>query len=119
MSGGGARLLAGAALGALAALAACTPMRYERAGATGAELQADMRACRDLAYSEALRTPFYHSPASRLSFRTPAFDPRVSGFAYFDDPSYWRWQHELDLADFCLRARGWRLAPVAEPKPAE
>jgi hypothetical protein len=115
MIGGGARLLAGVAIGALAA---CTPMRYERAGATDSERAADMRDCGDLAYAEALRTPYYYSPASRLSPRAPVFDLHVSRFAYFDDPSYWRWAHERDLVDFCLRARGWRLTPVEKPKPA-
>jgi hypothetical protein len=100
---------------ALAWLAACTPMRYERAGATEAERAADKRECRDLAYAEALRTPYYFSLASRLYPWGPAYDLRVSRFAYFDDPSYWRWQHERDLADFCMRSRGWRLVPVAEP----
>ena len=106
MTGSGARWMA---LLALALVAACTPMRYERAGATDAEREADMRECRDLAYAEALRTPFYFGPASRLSPWGPVYDPRVSHFTYFDDPSYWRWAHERDLVDFCLRARGWRL----------
>ena len=65
-------------------------------------------------FAEALRTPFYFSPASRLSPWGPAHDLRFSRFAYFDDPSYWRWQHERDLADFCMRSRGWRLMPVAK-----
>lgn len=99
----------------LALLAGCTPMRYERAGAGDAERAADARECRDLAYAEALRTPFYWSPASRLWPWGPAHDLRFSRFAYFEDPSYWRWQHERDLADFCMRSRGWRLMPVAEP----
>jgi hypothetical protein len=102
----------------LALLAACTPMRYERAGATDAERVADRRECADLAYAEALRTPYYISPGSHLSWKATALDLRMGGTAYFDDPSYWRWAHERDLVDFCLRARGWRLVPVEGAKPA-
>ena len=96
----------------LVLLAACAPMRYERAGATDAERVADARECADLAYAEVFRTPYYISPASGLSPRAAALDLRIGYFATFDDPSYWRWAHERDLMDFCLRARGWRLMKV-------
>ncbi len=91
---------------ALVALAACTPMHYERPGAAPGQIALDERQCSDLAARQAfLYSPYPFGPSSYM-MRNPS--------AYLA----WRNQVELDelqagrdLTDFCMRARGYQLVP--------
>lgn len=109
------RLLAAVSLGAslAAGLAGCAAMQWTRGDATPEQLAADMRACRDQAwrattwnsldYYGAMGPPFFSDPFGRRYFGWPHYSP-------FGD----RFLEEARLADFCMRAKGYELAPVTQ-----
>lgn len=106
------RLLALVSL--VAALAACAPMEWTRGDATPEQREADMRACRDQAWREATWNAFhYYGPtgvfADPFGRRTlwPYYSP-------FGDPFGDRFLEESRLANFCMRAKGYELAPLTK-----
>ena len=84
-------------------VAACTPAAYQKPGATPLQTYADQQECRSMAFAEA----------------GPMLGFGWSGFGYrrrvFGDPLLDRMQRESALADFCMRARGYRLQPIPNP----
>ncbi|MEK9968424.1 MAG: hypothetical protein VW600_04755 [Ferrovibrio sp.] len=94
-------------------LAACVPpVAWQKPGVTLAEAQADSRDCASLARDQAFRESFFAGPYFG------GFGPmpyRYSPYGYHRHDSFmWRSQREGDLQNFCLRARGYHLAPVPQ-----
>ena len=95
------------------AAAACAPMDWARSDATPDQMEADMKACRDQAWREATWMSFHYYP---FGFWDP-FGRRYLGWPYttpFADPYGDRFLEEARLADFCMRAKGYELAPVTK-----
>jgi hypothetical protein len=102
----------------LAALAACAPMEWTRGDASPEQAAADMRACRDQAWRETSWTSFgYYGPFGPALFSDP-FGRRYFGWPYyaspFGDPYGDRFFEESRLSSFCMRAKGYELAPVTK-----
>lgn len=99
-------------------LAACgPPMAWQKPGVSLAEAQADSRDCAGLARDQAFRESFFGSPYFYGNYgRWPSrFGPYPGAYGYHDHDTFmWRSQRESDLQNFCLRARGYHLAPVAQ-----
>jgi hypothetical protein len=86
----------------LAATAACAPMAYQRPGVTQAQAEGDERECRSMAEYEAAQ-------AMWMPWRPYGLRPYRP---FLNDPMLERMRGERDLADFCMRARGYRLQPL-------
>lgn len=106
-----------AAAVSLLLLAACAPVEWARSDATPEQMAADMRACREQAAREtswaSLSTWGAYGPAM---FSDP-FGRRYLGWPYFgafSDPFGDRFMEESRLANFCMRAKGYELAPVTK-----
>ena len=99
------------AIAALFLLAACgcAPVGYVRSGMTPSQAELDERDCRALAQREMLPVPL----AGVRPYPYPYYYPRSRPL--FGDPLLDRLRNENDLADFCMRARGYRLAPLPSP----
>lgn len=98
-------------MAAVAALAACAPMKWERPGTTAEAATQDMQECRTIARTQAQHVGFRRSlfwPGMWHRRGLYGFDP------FFDDPFYDTFYIEQDLKDSCLRAKGYNLVP-AEP----
>jgi hypothetical protein len=99
----------------LAALAACAPMEWTRDDATAEQAAADTRACREQAFRETTWSSFgfyggmgpglYSDPFGRRYFGWPSYGA-------FADPFGDRFMEEARLASFCMRAKGYELAPL-------
>ena len=105
----------------LAALAACTPMRWEHAGGvTPEQLKADTAECQRIARIQA------HQVGFRRSLFWPGMWHRYGYYGYgpfFDDYYDDTFYIENDLRDSCLHAKGYYLVPdepqaQAAPQPA-
>lgn len=108
------RPIAIAALGGLLLLAGCAPMAWSRPDTSVAQLEADRTECRtiarrqaqDLAFRYRLLHPhrlFHRHHGRYVLDHDPFFDDDL------DEPFFLR--HDLERA--CLRAKGYRLVPVA------
>jgi hypothetical protein len=99
----------------LASLAACAPMEWRRADAGPEQASADMRACREQAWREASWASLsYYGAAGPALFYDP-LGRRYTGWPYyspFADPFGDRFFEESRLTTFCMRAKGYELAPV-------
>lgn len=109
------------ALGAASLLAACgPPMAWQKPGVTVAEAQVDSRECNNLARDQAFRESFFAGPYGYpgqygyYGSWPSRFGPYPGPYGYRHDSFMWRQQREGDLQNFCLRARGYHLAPVPE-----
>ncbi len=102
-------------LGCALLLAGCTPMAFQKPGVTEAQAQTDSAECQALADREAMRDPWWPWSPYGYGFRPHVFDPfrtrSQSGL------SIERMRAERDLAEFCMRARGYELQPVPDPNP--
>jgi hypothetical protein len=104
-----------ARLAVVALACGCTPMQWQKADATAAQLQADDEECRQSAWREAsLRSSHYNSMLG------PAFAQDASGRASMVwpsspmvDPYGHQMMEESRLARSCMEAKGYTLAPVA------
>lgn len=102
-----------AALG-LTALAACTPMRWDKPNASPEVSQADLADCRNQASREAFQYsfaygygPFYmFGPRYRYS---PFWRP-YGFYGIADD----RFYQENRLTNFCMRNKGYELVPAEQ-----
>lgn len=99
----------------LAALAGCAPMQWARGDATPDQVEADMRACRDQAWREATWNAFHYYGPGPAVFSDP-FGRRYLGPYYspFGDPFGDRFLEESRLANFCMRVKGYELAPLTK-----
>lgn len=87
-------------------VAACAPMDWTRSDVAPEQVQADMKACRDQAWRETSWAPFaFADPFGRRYMGWPYYTP-------FADPYGDRFLEESRLANFCMRAKGYELAPV-------
>jgi len=97
----------------IGALAACgPPMAWQKPGVTLAQAEADSRECAGLARHQAFRESFFGPPGYYGYPYGPW--PYRYGYYGYHDPYMWRGQREGDLQDFCLRARGYQLAPIPQ-----
>jgi len=96
-----------ASLGSL--VAGCAELRWSKPGADAARLEEDLGQCRMEARLQAAResVPRILGPMGRAVVaqpRTRGTDPLVL---------------ELDLTSSCMRGKGYELAPVEKPRPAQ
>ena len=99
----------------LVAAAACAPMEWTRGDATPEQISADMRACRDQAWREASWSSLAYGSWGPPLFADPFFGRRYLGWPYaspFGDPFGDRFLEEARLTNFCMRAKGYDLAPL-------
>jgi hypothetical protein len=95
------------------ALAGCTPMQWVKEGAGAAEAERDRAECSREAWLGAYsRTTFYGHPAP-VTFRDAhgrlvTFNP----YGPFSDPLLL----EAELAERCMRGRGYRLEELTPPR---
>lgn len=96
------------------AVAACAPMDWTKSDAAPDQVEADLRSCRQQAWREASWLsfeyyrgygPFFYDPFGRPYYGWPYYTP-------FADPFGDRFLQESRLTDFCMRAKGYELAPV-------
>jgi hypothetical protein len=86
----------------------CAPMDWMRSDAAPEQVQADMQACRDQAWRESRWPTFaFADPFGRRYLNWPYTAP-------FADPYGERFLEEARLANFCMRAKGYELAPVTQ-----
>jgi hypothetical protein len=99
---------------ALALLAAaCTPMQWTRQDAGPEQLNQDMAQCRQEAWREAQWRSFLYRPIAPVMLR----DAQGRSFfgwpsSPFGDPFGDRFMEESRLEHFCMRNKGYDLAPV-------
>ena len=100
----------------LAALAACAPMQWSRGDANQEQAAGDLRACRDQAWREASWTSLTYRGALGPALFSDPLGRRYMGWPYyyspFGDVYGERFFEESRLTDFCMRAKGYELAPV-------
>jgi hypothetical protein len=98
----------------LAFLAAgCAPMQWTRADAAPGQVAQDLRECQDSAYWEAQSRPFGFQrigPAVVQDSTGRRF--LVYPYGPFADPYGDRFMEEGRLASYCMRSRGYQLAPA-------
>lgn len=101
----------------LAAVGACAPMEWSRGDATPEQRQADMRACRDQAWRETMWNSFgYYGVMGPAVFADPfgRVYPGWPAYRPFGDPFGDRFLEESRLTNFCMRAKGYELAPLTK-----
>jgi hypothetical protein len=101
---------------ALASAAACTPMQWHKPDVTAEQLRADEEECRSRAWREASLHAWQYQ-----SVWGPAFarDPYGRGVTVWPsgpmmDPYGYQMLEENRLTQFCMEAKGYRLAPAPE-----
>lgn len=104
-----------AALAAFLAVA-CTPMEWTRSGASPEDLRADMQQCQQQAWQEANSQMFhYYGAYGPFPYADP-FGQRFMAWpdSFIHDLHGERFIEESRLANFCMRAKGWEVAPAAK-----
>jgi hypothetical protein len=97
------------ALVLLVALAACTPMQWVKADADAAARDKDLADCGREAWLEANSRVVFTGPTAPVVVRDAQGRLfTVSPYGPLADPFFL----ESQLADRCMRMRGWRLEPV-------
>jgi hypothetical protein len=98
-----------------ALLAACTPMQWVRQDATPEQLNQDLAQCQQESAREAQWRAFMHRPFGH-TFIVDRFGRRfLWPHSPLDDPFGDQFMEESRLIRFCMRAKGYELAPV-KPK---
>ena len=97
-----------------ALLGGCVPQRWENPSLTPQDWSRDQRECSFLAYNESRRI-YYYDPF----FFRPRYVRTRDGHLVAVAPDPFAYQHEqfvreMQLNDFCMRTRGYRLVPVPE-----
>ena len=93
------------------AAAGCAPMKWIKPDATPEQLAADTQQCEQAAWSEANYYYMGYRPFGPWLYRGGPFFHPVGPFY---DLYYDRTMEEQRLANFCMRAKGYELAPVAK-----
>ena len=89
-------------------LAACDqPMRWEKPGADAEARARDLDECRAAASDESNRNYYPASGVAPDSWRWPSNWPQR--------PESQRFYAETNLTRFCMRNKGWELAPASRP----
>lgn len=100
-------------LPALLVLGGCAPVQWTRQDASAEQLNRDLKECRDSAFWEAQRRPygFQHiGPVVVQDSTSRRF--LVYPYGPFADPYGDRFIEEGRLEHFCMRNRGYQLAPA-------
>lgn len=90
--------------------AACTPMQWVRADADAAQADADSKDCQMQAWHEA-RLRSFTNLGPYYMYRDPFGRPYLAP-SRFADPFGDRFMEESRLANFCMRSKGYELAPT-------
>src|SRR5262249_11999398 len=97
----------------VAALGACTPMRWEHPQYGLAGAQEDLATCNQSARAEAWQ---YQSSVRAQMWEPARYYRNSSGRFVYDPWSNYRrydpWMDESRLANFCMRNKGYQLVPV-------
>jgi hypothetical protein len=102
----------------LLALAGCTPMQWVRQdqAVSPEQLRQDLAQCRQDAWREAQWRSFMYRPFAS-TVMVDRFGRRfVSPYSGFGDPFGDAFVEESRLTHFCMRAKGYDLAPVEPEK---
>lgn len=107
-----------AVLASILLLSGCAPMHWVKQDADAEQLATDRRECQEQAYREAqtrfawlpgrMGPTFFHGPFNRR-FNLYPIGP-------FADPYGEQFMEEFRLTNFCMRVKGYELAPAAKPK---
>jgi hypothetical protein len=98
---------------ALLLLAGCTPLQWVKEDGTAQQLEADHAQCRQEAWREAQWRAWAYRPLAPILVRDPTGRPFYAWHrGPFGDPFSDQLMEEARLAQFCMRARGYRLEPV-------
>jgi hypothetical protein len=96
-----------------ALLGACTPMQWVKEDATQAQLETDAAHCQQEAWREASFRGWAFRPSTPVMVRDASGRPfMVWQHSPFADPFGDRFMEESRLANFCMRAKGYRLEEV-------
>ncbi|WP_300303583.1 hypothetical protein [Ferrovibrio sp.] len=105
----------------LGPLAACgPPLAWQRPNTSLADAELDSRECAALARDQTFRESMFGPPYGYYGHPYGGYPFGPYPWSYYGprrgyaDSFMWRGQRESDLQDFCLRARGYRLAPVPQ-----
>jgi hypothetical protein len=95
-------------------VAGCAPMGWVKPDASAAELQQDMQQCQQAAWDEANYQSFQYFGSYGPFMYRDAFGRRYAAWprSPFYDPFGDRFFEESRLARFCMRAKGYELAPL-------
>lgn len=107
------------AMTALLLAAGCTPMQWVKEDATQEQLDADVAQCQQEAWREAQFRAWAYRPFAPILLRDPAGRPFIAWNSPLYDPFGDRFLEESRLAQFCMRAKGYRLEPVEKPEAPE
>jgi hypothetical protein len=99
--------------------AGCTPMRWVKPDVTAQQLNQDAAQCHQQAWHEARWRSFLYRPIGPTLYHD-RYGRRFAGWPYspFGDPFGDEFMEQSRLAHFCMRAKGYELAP-AEREPAD
>jgi len=93
--------------------AACAPMEWARPDATPEQAAADAQHCEQEAWREARWAYLGYGPFAPWMYRDAYGTPFVGRpFGPFYDPLGDRYMEESRLSNFCMRAKGYELAPA-------
>jgi hypothetical protein len=95
-------------------IAACAPMQWMKADANPTEADADLKTCQDEAWREAnWRSTYYFGAIGPMLYQDQ-LGRRLLAWPYgpFSDPFGDRFLEESRLANFCMRSKGYELAPL-------
>src|SRR5882762_10414327 len=96
------------------ACAACAPMEWVMPEATPEQLAADQQFCQQQAWQEASNYALGARPFGPWLYRDAPGRPFFHPVGPFYDPFYDRTMEEQRLANFCMRAKGYELAPMTK-----
>jgi hypothetical protein len=92
---------------------ACAPMEWVKPDATPEQVAADAQQCEQEAWREAQSAYMGYGPFTPWMYRNGFGSPFAGRpFGPFYDPLGDRYMEESRLANFCMRAKGYELAPV-------
>ena len=101
------------ALLALLVMGGCAPAQWTRQDASAEQLERDLKECRDSAFWEAQGRPFGFQHVGPMVVQDSTGRRFVVYPAGpFADPYGERFVEESRLAHFCMRNRGYQLAPA-------
>jgi hypothetical protein len=91
---------------------ACTPMQWVKADADPTQSDTDSRDCQMQAWQEARWRSFTTFGGYPAAYRDPFGRPFLAPYGPFHDPFGDRFMEEQRLANFCMRSKGYELAPT-------
>ena len=98
----------------LLGLTACTPMQWARTDATPQQTEADEMQCQQDAWREVNNYYLGYRAFGPWMYRHALGGPFYHPIGPFFDPYSDRHMEEQRLANFCMRAKGYDLAPAGK-----